>query len=162
MTDAVQTITGCSLGHRSRGYMDYGRFAATFANLDTGRAVRATVKEHFSNESTIEATLNKLARIPDSELMTIQEVTVRIPETDLPGPPQGKPCAPPLGKISWVVGRLTREAESSAALAPVLLTTGRPENKRYHWRDKMDFNKIDWNTMWQEELRHSHWKDNPS
>jgi len=90
MTDAVQTVTGCSLGHRSLKYVDYGRFAATFVNLDTGRAVRATVKEHFSNESTIEATLNKLARIPDSELITMQEVAVNIPETDLPGPPVRK------------------------------------------------------------------------
>jgi 2-polyprenyl-3-methyl-5-hydroxy-6-metoxy-1,4-benzoquinol methylase len=26
----------------------------------------------------------------------------------------------------------------------------------------MDFNGIDWNTMWQEELSHSQWKDNAS
>jgi formylmethanofuran dehydrogenase subunit E len=46
MTDAVQTVTGCSLGHGSLKYVDYGRFAAAFVNLDTGRAVRATVREH--------------------------------------------------------------------------------------------------------------------
>ena len=90
MTDAVQVITGCSLGHRSLKYMDYGKFAATFVNLDTGRAVRATVKEHFSNEDTTEKTLQKIARIPESELVTLEEVTVKIPETDLPGPPQEK------------------------------------------------------------------------
>jgi formylmethanofuran dehydrogenase subunit E len=90
MTDAVQTITGCSLGHRSLKYVDYGKFAATFVNLDTGRAVRATVMEHFSNEDSIEETLKKLARIPDSELVTLQEVIVNIPETDLPGPPKNK------------------------------------------------------------------------
>ena len=88
MTDAVQSVTGCSLGHRSLKYTDYGRFAATFVNLDTGRAVRATVKEHFPNEATLEATLEKLSRIPDSELITMQEVTVDIPETDLPGRPR--------------------------------------------------------------------------
>lgn len=87
MTDAVQVVTGCSLGHRSLKHVDYGRFAATFVNLDTGRAVRATVREHFSNEPTIEETLAKLAGIPDSELITMQEVTVSIPETDLPGFP---------------------------------------------------------------------------
>ena len=90
MTDAVQVITGCSLGHRSLKYMDYGKFAATFVNLDTGKAVRATVKEHFSNEDTSEKTLRKIARIPESELVTLQEVTVKIPETDLPGPPREK------------------------------------------------------------------------
>ena len=90
MTDAVQTITGCSLGHRSLKHIDYGKFAATFVNLDTGKAVRATVKEHFGNEESLEETLKKLARIPDSTLITMQEVTVNIPATDLPGPPQRK------------------------------------------------------------------------
>ena len=90
MTDAVQTITGCSLGHRSLKHIDYGKFAATFVNLDTGKAVRATVKEHFSNEGSIEETLKKISRTPDSELVTLQEVTVNIPDTDLPGPPKNK------------------------------------------------------------------------
>jgi formylmethanofuran dehydrogenase subunit E len=84
----VQTVTGCTLGHRSLKYADYGRFAATFVNLSTGRAVRATVKEHFSNEDTIEATLAKLARVPDSELITMEEVVVDIPEEDMPGSPR--------------------------------------------------------------------------
>lgn len=87
MTDAVQIVTRCTLGHRSLKYVDYGRFAATYVNLDTGKAVRGTVKEYFSNEDTIEKTLEKLARIPDSELVTLEEVTVNIPETDLPGSP---------------------------------------------------------------------------
>ncbi len=86
MTDAVQVVTGCTLGHRSLKFMDYGKFAATFVNLDTGKAVRATVKEHFSNEDTIEETLRKISLIPDSELVTLEEVMVKIPETDLPGP----------------------------------------------------------------------------
>jgi formylmethanofuran dehydrogenase subunit E len=90
MTDAVQVITGCSLGHRSLKHMDYGKFAATFVNTDTGKAVRGTVLEHFSNEDTIEKTLEKLAGIPDSELVTLQDVKIDIPETDLPGPPKNK------------------------------------------------------------------------
>jgi formylmethanofuran dehydrogenase subunit E len=88
MTDAVQAITGCSLGHRSLKYVDYGRFAATFVNLQTGKAVRATVREHFANEATVEETLKKLAGTPDSELITMQDVAVAIPETDLPGSPR--------------------------------------------------------------------------
>ncbi|HXZ30258.1 MAG TPA: FmdE family protein [Dehalococcoidia bacterium] len=90
MTDAVQTVTGCSLGHRSLKHVDYGKFAATFVNLDTGRAIRATVKEYFSSEDSIEETLKRLARIPDSELVSLQEVTVNIAETDLPGPPKDR------------------------------------------------------------------------
>jgi formylmethanofuran dehydrogenase subunit E len=90
MTDAVQVITGCTLGHRSLKYVDYGKFAATFVNTGTGKAVRATVMEHISNEATLEETLKKISSIPESELVTLQEVTVKIPETDLPGPPKEK------------------------------------------------------------------------
>jgi formylmethanofuran dehydrogenase subunit E len=90
MTDAVQAITGCSLGHRSLKYIDYGKFAATFINTGTGKAVRATVMEHISNEATIEETLEKISQIPESELVTLQDVTVKIPVTDMPGPPKEK------------------------------------------------------------------------
>jgi formylmethanofuran dehydrogenase subunit E len=87
MTDAVQVVTHCSLGRRSLKHVDYGKFAATFVNTDTGKAVRGTVKEHFSNEDTVEKTLAKLAAIPDSQLVTLEEATVNIPKTDLPGEP---------------------------------------------------------------------------
>jgi formylmethanofuran dehydrogenase subunit E len=90
MTDAVQVVTGCSLGHRSLKHMDYGRFAATFVNTDTGKAVRGTVKKHYGKEKPIEEQLKILAGISDSELVTLQEVTVNIPETDLPGMPTQK------------------------------------------------------------------------
>jgi formylmethanofuran dehydrogenase subunit E len=90
MTDAVQAITGCSLGRRSLKHMDYGKFAATFVNLDTGKAVRGSVKEHYGNDKPLEDTLKLLAGIPDDQLVILQEVTVSIPETDLPGPPAKK------------------------------------------------------------------------
>ncbi len=45
-TDAVQSVTGCSLGHRTMKFMDYGKMAATFVNLKTGRAVRIIAKEN--------------------------------------------------------------------------------------------------------------------
>jgi formylmethanofuran dehydrogenase subunit E len=87
MTDAVQTITGCCLGHRSLKHIDYGKFAATFVDISTGRAVRATVKGTFGNEKPVEETLGKISRIPDSEMVTLEEVSVKIPDADLPGPP---------------------------------------------------------------------------
>lgn len=90
MTDAVQAITRCSLGHRSLKLADYGKFAATFINTATGKAVRAMIKEHFGNDIPLEETLKKLAAIPDDKLVTLQEVTADIPETDLPGPPKKK------------------------------------------------------------------------
>src|SRR5664279_4665653 len=44
-TDAVQSVTGCSLGHRTMKFMDYGKMAATYVNLKTGKAVRVIAKE---------------------------------------------------------------------------------------------------------------------
>ncbi len=86
MTDALQAITGCSLGHRSLKYVNYGKFAATFVNITTGKAVRATVKEHFKSEGQKGEILKAISQIPDDKLVTLQEVEVDIPECDLPGP----------------------------------------------------------------------------
>ena len=36
-TDAVQSVTGCSLGKRTMKFMDFGKMAATFVNLRTGK-----------------------------------------------------------------------------------------------------------------------------
>jgi formylmethanofuran dehydrogenase subunit E len=87
MTDAVQAITGCSVGHRSLKHIDYGKFAATFVNLETKKALRATIKESFDSHGPIDEVIKKVAAAPDAELVILQEVKVDIPETDLPGNP---------------------------------------------------------------------------
>ncbi|MDD1728589.1 MAG: FmdE family protein [Methanospirillum sp.] len=87
-TDAIQAITGCTLGHRTLKFMNYGKFAAIFVNMDTGKAVRiaAIPKQNGQGENMAE-TVQKLAVIPESELFSIREVSIRIPEEDLPGFP---------------------------------------------------------------------------
>jgi len=45
-TDAVQSVTGCSLGHRTMKFMDYGKMAATYMNLETGKAIRIIAREN--------------------------------------------------------------------------------------------------------------------
>jgi formylmethanofuran dehydrogenase subunit E len=44
-TDAIQSVTGCSLGKRSLRWVDLGIMAATFADLEQARAVRITARE---------------------------------------------------------------------------------------------------------------------
>jgi formylmethanofuran dehydrogenase subunit E len=88
MTDAVQVITGCTLGHRSLKHVDYGKFAATFVNTDSGKALRATVTEKFDSSGPVEEMCRKVEETPDSEMVILQEVKVNIPETDLPGSPR--------------------------------------------------------------------------
>jgi formylmethanofuran dehydrogenase subunit E len=100
MTDAVKIVTGCSLGHRSLKYMDYGKFAATFVDIKTGKALRGTVKEHFGNDKLINETLKIFESISDRDLVTLQEVTVNIPETDLPGSPTRKAICAICGEMA--------------------------------------------------------------
>ncbi|MCW5198810.1 formylmethanofuran dehydrogenase [Desulfobulbus sp. F3] len=95
-TDAIQSVTGCSLGKRSLRWMDFGIMAATFVNLHTGKAARVTAREearelssHYCPElaDKYQRQLEAYRIMPEEELFAVQEVSVSIPECDLPGRP---------------------------------------------------------------------------
>lgn len=95
-TDAVQSVTGCSLGHRTMKFMDYGKMAATFVNLKTGEAVRVIAREdsrqktreYFPEiENKYEAQLEAYKIMPDNELFDVMKVYVKINPEDMPGRP---------------------------------------------------------------------------
>jgi formylmethanofuran dehydrogenase subunit E len=95
-TDAVQSATGCSLGHRTMKFMDYGKMAATFVNLKTGNAVRVIAKEgsrqkakeYFPEiENKYEAQLEAYKIMPDEDLFDLMQVNVKINPEDMPGRP---------------------------------------------------------------------------
>ncbi len=95
-TDAIQSVTGCTLGKRSLRWLDFGIMAATFVNLDTGQAVRVTAREEARtlSESYCPAIADKYQRqleaykvMPLAELFTFQEVTVSLRDCDMPGRP---------------------------------------------------------------------------
>ncbi len=44
-TDAIQALTGVSLGKRTLKYLDYGKMAATFADVVTAAAVRVFARD---------------------------------------------------------------------------------------------------------------------
>src|SRR5882762_11831647 len=44
-TDAIGVVTGCRLGKRALKFRDWGKMAATFVDLNTGKAVRIAAKE---------------------------------------------------------------------------------------------------------------------
>jgi formylmethanofuran dehydrogenase subunit E len=98
-TDAVSLVTGCSLGRRSLKYVDYGKVAATFVDLETGAAVRVSARD----DSRLKARqlfpeLDKPYRqqmqaykvMDDADLFTVQNVTVQIAPEDLPGGPRSR------------------------------------------------------------------------
>ena len=95
-TDALQSVTGCSLGHRTMRFMDYGKMAATFVNLQTGRAVRVVAKEEAREKSReyfpeiedkYQSQLEAYKVMPDEELFYHEEVVVNIEPQDMPGRP---------------------------------------------------------------------------
>lgn len=95
-TDAVQSVTGCSLGHRTMKFMDYGKMAATYVNLKTGRAVRVIAKEETRGkakeyfpaiEDKYAAQLEAYKIMSDKELFDIMDVKVKIKAEDMPGRP---------------------------------------------------------------------------
>ncbi len=101
-TDAVQSVTGCSLGHRTLKFVDYGKMAATFVNLESGKAVRIVAveearqkaKEYFPGvEDKYAAQREAYKVMPDDELFAVMEVVVKLRPEDMPGRPlRGMPC----------------------------------------------------------------------
>jgi formylmethanofuran dehydrogenase subunit E len=98
-TDAVQSVTGCSLGKRSLKFLDYGKMAATFVNLRTGRAVRVIAREDSreqakryapAGEDKYQAQLEAYKVMADEELFDVQEGSVELRPEDMPGRPLGR------------------------------------------------------------------------
>src|ERR1700748_3374750 len=44
-TDAVAVVTGCRLGKRALKFRDWGKMAATFVDVASGKAIRVSAKE---------------------------------------------------------------------------------------------------------------------
>jgi len=86
MTDAVQAITGCSLGHRTLKYINYGRFAAVFYDPTHQRAVRVSQRKESTERSGDMTQFYRTA--PEEELVRIEEVKLSLDPYDLPGKPQ--------------------------------------------------------------------------
>ncbi|MBI5664213.1 MAG: TraR/DksA C4-type zinc finger protein [Nitrospirae bacterium] len=95
-TDAVQSVTGCSLGKRSLKFVDFGKMAATYVNNETGAAVRILAKEEAKDKARnyfpdigdkYKCQLEAYKIMPDEELFEWKAVQVIVPEEDMPGRP---------------------------------------------------------------------------
>ena len=87
-TDAIQAITGCTLGHRSLKFLNYGKFAATFIDTGKDKAVRISALPKKQDQSDdMKEVAKMLCYAPEEELFKIQSVKVKIPVEDLPGLP---------------------------------------------------------------------------
>ncbi len=95
-TDAVQSVTRCSLGHRTMKFLDYGKMAATYVNLKTGKAARIVAREDSRQkakeylpeiENKYAAQLEAYKVMSDEELFDVMEVIVKVAPEDMPGRP---------------------------------------------------------------------------
>jgi len=93
VTDAVALVAHCRLGKRALKFRDWGKVAATFCDLGTGRAVRVAAKEsskQVAKELFPELPKEKgqekaYAELPDEVLFTKEWVSVELPPEELPG-----------------------------------------------------------------------------
>jgi formylmethanofuran dehydrogenase subunit E len=93
VTDAVAVVANCRLGKRALKFRDWGKVAATFVDLKTGRAVRIAAKESSKEaarqmfpEMDKEAGQQKAyTQLADDVLFEKKWVKVEVRPEDLPG-----------------------------------------------------------------------------
>lgn len=85
--DGVAVAAGCWVGRRTLRVLDFGKVAATFIDTFTGRAVRVLpgprsrkLARTYAPEATSrwEAYLLGYQRIPDEELLVVQDVVLAV------------------------------------------------------------------------------------
>jgi len=93
-TDAIGLVTGCRLGKRSLKFRDWGKMAATFVDLSSGKAIRIVAREDARElaarlyphlESKKQQQMQAYREQPAEELFIEQWVRVAIDPADLPG-----------------------------------------------------------------------------
>src|ERR1700745_1388581 len=93
-TDAVAVVTGCRLGERAVKFRDCGKMAATFIDVNSGKAVRIAAKEsskdlarkmHPELESKNAQQMLAYREMSEDELFSVQWVKVDLPAEEFPG-----------------------------------------------------------------------------
>jgi formylmethanofuran dehydrogenase subunit E len=99
LADAVESVTGARLGKRTLKFLDYGKLADTFLNLDTGKAVRIVALEssrrladlrHPEIEDKYERQMRTYREAAEEELFGVTDVEVQVRAKDLPGHPRSR------------------------------------------------------------------------
>src|SRR5215471_4645491 len=93
-TDAVGVVTGCRLGKRALKFRDWGKMAATFIDVGSGKAIRISAKEsckalarqmHPELESKNQQQMLAYREMSDDDLFATQWVKVDLPPEEFPG-----------------------------------------------------------------------------
>jgi len=93
-TDAIGLVTGCRLGKRSLKFRDWGKMAATFVDLASGRGVRIVALEDSRElarqlyphvESASRQQMMAYRELADAQLFREQWVRVSVDSAERPG-----------------------------------------------------------------------------
>ncbi len=93
-TDAIGIVTGCKLSKRTLKFLDWGKMAATFVDLETGRAIRIVALEtsrelaaqlHPEIEDQNKRQMAAYRELTDAQMFTEQWVRVAVDPQELPG-----------------------------------------------------------------------------
>lgn len=93
-TDAVMVVTGCRLGKRALKFRDWGKVAATFVDVETGKAVRIAAKEsskglarslHPEIQDKNQQQMLAYREMSDEDMFQAQWVQVELPPEEFPG-----------------------------------------------------------------------------
>ena len=93
-TDAVSVVTGCRLGKRALKFRDFGKMAATFVDVKSGRAIRISAKEsskalarqmHPELENKNQQQMLAYREMADDDLFMTQWVKIDLPPEEFPG-----------------------------------------------------------------------------
>ncbi|MDD4715632.1 MAG: FmdE family protein [Oscillospiraceae bacterium] len=86
LADAIQSVTGLSFGKRRLKAMGYGKMAASFIDMNTGKGVRIVMNaKQEAPEKTDQVQF--WDQFPDEQLFQMEPVMVDLKPEDLPGPP---------------------------------------------------------------------------
>lgn len=93
-TDAIGVVTGCRLGKRALKFRDWGKMAATFVDVSSGKAVRVAARESSKArarqlypeiENKNQQQMRAYREMPDEELFATEWVKVPLPPEEFPG-----------------------------------------------------------------------------
>jgi len=93
-TDAIGVVTGCRLGKRALKFRDWGKMAATFVDLESGKAIRIAAREsskkfaremHPELEDKNQQQMRAYREMKEDDLFATQWVKVALPAEEFPG-----------------------------------------------------------------------------
>jgi formylmethanofuran dehydrogenase subunit E len=93
-TDAIGVVTGCRLGKRALKFRDWGKMAATFVDLESGRAIRISARESSKAlaremypeiENKNRQQMRAYREMSDEDLFAERWVRVTVGPNEMPG-----------------------------------------------------------------------------